>query len=176
MKRAAALETRDTTNPGRRVKRLRKIHELNLALLDALIEGCVFKAEGATFAFLISTPLVSTFTCAKPAASSVSWYADISSFCSLLIAPPQRWRIHRHHQFSMLSYVRQERCAPRCLRTNDAIMNSSRGGRKAGSLPGTFFSALSLLCPTAKAAASLKIPRASGAVVRASDSAVHAGD
>jgi ribosomal protein L10 len=46
LKQAAALEAQDPPNPGRRVKRLRKIHEPELALMGALIEGRVFKAEG----------------------------------------------------------------------------------------------------------------------------------
>lgn len=45
LKQAAALESQDPPNPGRRVKRLRKIHEPELALMGALIEGRVFKAE-----------------------------------------------------------------------------------------------------------------------------------
>lgn len=45
LKQAAALEAQDPPNPGRRVKRLRKIHEPELALIGALIEGRVFKAE-----------------------------------------------------------------------------------------------------------------------------------
>lgn len=46
LKQAAALEAQDPPNPGRRVKRLRKIHDPELALMGALIEGRVFKAEG----------------------------------------------------------------------------------------------------------------------------------
>jgi ribosomal protein L10 len=46
LKQAAALEAQDPPNPGRRVKRLRKIHEPELALMGALIEGRVFKTEG----------------------------------------------------------------------------------------------------------------------------------
>lgn len=46
LRQAAALEAQDPPNPGRRVKRLRKIHEPELALMGALIEGRVFKAEG----------------------------------------------------------------------------------------------------------------------------------
>jgi len=46
LKQAAALEAQDPPNPGRRVKRMRKIHEPELALMGALIEGRVFKAEG----------------------------------------------------------------------------------------------------------------------------------
>ena len=46
LKQAAALEAQDPPNPGRRVKRLRKIYEPELALMGALIEGRVFKAEG----------------------------------------------------------------------------------------------------------------------------------
>ena len=45
LRQAAALEAQDPPNPGRRVKRLRKIHEPELALMGALIEGRVFKAE-----------------------------------------------------------------------------------------------------------------------------------
>jgi len=45
LKQAAALEAQDPPNPGRRVKRLRKVHEPELALMGALIEGRVFKAE-----------------------------------------------------------------------------------------------------------------------------------
>src|SRR6266850_1767059 len=46
LKQAAALEARDPPNPGRRVKRLRKVHEPELTLMGALIEGRVFKASG----------------------------------------------------------------------------------------------------------------------------------
>ena len=46
LKQAAALEAQDPPNPGRRVKRMRKIHEPELTLMGALIEGRVFKAEG----------------------------------------------------------------------------------------------------------------------------------
>ena len=46
LKQAAALEAQDPPNPGRRVKRMRKIHQPELALMGALIEGRVFKAEG----------------------------------------------------------------------------------------------------------------------------------
>lgn len=46
LKQAAALEAQDPPNPGRRVKRSRKIHEPELVLMGALIEGRVFKAEG----------------------------------------------------------------------------------------------------------------------------------
>jgi ribosomal protein L10 len=46
LKQAAAVEAQDPPNPGRRVKRLRKIHEPELALMGALIEGRVFKADG----------------------------------------------------------------------------------------------------------------------------------
>ena len=46
LRQAAALEAQDPPNPGRRVKRLRKIHEPELALMGALIEGRVFKADG----------------------------------------------------------------------------------------------------------------------------------
>jgi ribosomal protein L10 len=46
LKQAAALEAQDPPNPGRRVKRMRKIQEPELALMGALIEGRVFKAEG----------------------------------------------------------------------------------------------------------------------------------
>ncbi len=46
LKQAAALEAQDPPNPGRRVKRLRKVHEPELMLMGALIEGRVFKAEG----------------------------------------------------------------------------------------------------------------------------------
>ncbi len=48
LKQAAALEAQDPPNPGRRVKRMRKIHEPELALMGALIEGRVFKAEGVS--------------------------------------------------------------------------------------------------------------------------------
>jgi ribosomal protein L10 len=47
LKQAAALAAQDPPNPGRRVKRLRKVHEPELTLMGALIEGRVFKAEGA---------------------------------------------------------------------------------------------------------------------------------
>jgi ribosomal protein L10 len=46
LKQAAALEAQDPPNPGRRVKRSRKVHEPELALMGALIEGRVFKALG----------------------------------------------------------------------------------------------------------------------------------
>jgi len=46
LKQAAALAAQDPPNPGRRVKRLRKVHEPELTLMGALIEGRVFKAEG----------------------------------------------------------------------------------------------------------------------------------
>jgi ribosomal protein L10 len=46
LKRAATLEAQDPPNPGRRVKRSRRIHEPELTLMGALIEGRVFKAEG----------------------------------------------------------------------------------------------------------------------------------
>jgi len=46
LKQAAALEAQDPPNPGRRVKRSRKVQEPELALMGALIEGRVFKAEG----------------------------------------------------------------------------------------------------------------------------------
>lgn len=46
LKQAAALEAQDPPNPGRRVKRSRKVLEPELALMGALIEGRVFKAEG----------------------------------------------------------------------------------------------------------------------------------
>ena len=46
LKQAAALAAQDPPNPGRRVKRLRKVHEPELMLMGALIEGRVFKAEG----------------------------------------------------------------------------------------------------------------------------------
>jgi len=52
LKQAAVLEAQDRPNPGRRVKRLRKIHEPELIVVGALIEGRVSKAEGATFTFL----------------------------------------------------------------------------------------------------------------------------
>jgi ribosomal protein L10 len=46
LKQAAALEAQDPPNPGRRVKRMRKIQEPELTLMGALIEGRVFKADG----------------------------------------------------------------------------------------------------------------------------------
>jgi ribosomal protein L10 len=46
LKQAAALEAQDPPNPGRRVKRSRKVHEPELTLMGALIEGRVFKALG----------------------------------------------------------------------------------------------------------------------------------
>ncbi|KAI0307622.1 hypothetical protein B0F90DRAFT_1675353 [Multifurca ochricompacta] len=46
LKQAAALEAQDPPNPGRRVKRSRKIHKPELTLMGALIDGRVFKAEG----------------------------------------------------------------------------------------------------------------------------------
>jgi len=46
LKQAAALAAQDPPNPGRRVKRSRKVHEPELMLMGALIEGRVFKAEG----------------------------------------------------------------------------------------------------------------------------------
>jgi ribosomal protein L10 len=46
LKEAAALAAKDPPNPGRRVKRSRKVHEPELTLMGALIEGRVFKAEG----------------------------------------------------------------------------------------------------------------------------------
>ncbi|KAI0271482.1 hypothetical protein BC834DRAFT_859846 [Gloeopeniophorella convolvens] len=46
LRAAAALDAADPPNPGRRVKRLRKVHEPELAVMGALIEGRVFKAEG----------------------------------------------------------------------------------------------------------------------------------
>lgn len=46
LKQAAALAAQDPPNPGRRVKRLRKVHQPELTLMGALIEGRVFKAEG----------------------------------------------------------------------------------------------------------------------------------
>ncbi|KAI0005519.1 hypothetical protein BJV74DRAFT_804961 [Russula compacta] len=46
LRQAATLEAQDPPNPGRRVKRLRKIHEPELTVMGALIEGRVFKAEG----------------------------------------------------------------------------------------------------------------------------------
>jgi ribosomal protein L10 len=46
LKQAAVLEAQDPPNPGRRAKRQRKVHEPELTLMGALIEGRVFKAEG----------------------------------------------------------------------------------------------------------------------------------
>ena len=46
LKQAAAFAAQDPPNPGRRVKRSRKVHEPELMLMGALIEGRVFKAEG----------------------------------------------------------------------------------------------------------------------------------
>jgi ribosomal protein L10 len=46
LKQAAALQAQDPPNPGRRAKRLRNVHEPELTLMGALIEGRVFKAEG----------------------------------------------------------------------------------------------------------------------------------
>lgn len=46
LRQAAALGAQDPPNPGRRPKRLRKIHEPELTVMGALIEGRVFKAEG----------------------------------------------------------------------------------------------------------------------------------
>ena len=46
LKQAATLAAQDPPNPGRRVKRSRKVHEPELMLMGALIEGRVFKAEG----------------------------------------------------------------------------------------------------------------------------------
>ena len=46
LKQAAALAAQDPPNPGRRVKRSRKVLEPELMLMGALIEGRVFKAEG----------------------------------------------------------------------------------------------------------------------------------
>ena len=55
LKQAAALEAQDPPNPGRRVKRVRKIHEPELVLMGALIEGRVFKAEGVKEAAKLPT-------------------------------------------------------------------------------------------------------------------------
>jgi ribosomal protein L10 len=46
LKLAATLAAQDPPNPGRRVKRSRKVHKPELMLMGALIEGRVFKAEG----------------------------------------------------------------------------------------------------------------------------------
>jgi len=46
LRQAAAREAQDPPNPGRRVKRSRTVHEPELALVGALIEGRVFKADG----------------------------------------------------------------------------------------------------------------------------------
>jgi ribosomal protein L10 len=55
LKQAAALGAQDPPNPGRRVKRQRKIHEPELILMGALIEGRVFKAESVKEAAKLPT-------------------------------------------------------------------------------------------------------------------------
>ena len=45
----------------------------------------ILSAIPHAFAFSKATPLACTFTYAKPAASSVLWYADTTPFCSLLM-------------------------------------------------------------------------------------------
>ncbi|KAI9513129.1 hypothetical protein F5148DRAFT_1158978 [Russula earlei] len=55
LKQAAALELQDPPNPGRRVKRSRKVHEPELTLMGALIEGRIFKAEGVNHVATLPT-------------------------------------------------------------------------------------------------------------------------